>query len=170
MPARASGKCYFTIATAAIKKACGISEIVKPSGDMIQDQATIPIPKTKNPRPKRAERSSIEALSALMRPNMDKQCHRRSLKPNLKPLDVRFRSEDQPLLTRRNAQNIGCASLVEGNPSCHRDLIALFCKTLAHCRSYSRHNRSLKAIHRPGDDTICAPGQAQKPRGTDICR
>ena len=170
MPARASGKCYFTKATTAIKKACGISEIVKPSGDMIQDQASIPIPKTKNPRPKRAERSSIEALSALMRPNMDKQCHRRSLKPNLKPLDVRFRSEDQPLLTRRNAQNIGCASLVEGNPSCHGDLIALFCKTLADCGSYSRHHRSLKAIHRPGNDTICAPGQAQTPRRTDICR
>jgi hypothetical protein len=72
MPARASGKYYFTKATTAIKKACGISEIVKPSGDMIQDQATIPIPKTKSPCPKRAERSSIEALSALMTPNMDK--------------------------------------------------------------------------------------------------
>ena len=72
MHARASGKCYFTKATTAIKKACEISEIDNPLGDMTQDQATMPIPKTKSPCPKRAERSSIEALSAMMMPNMDK--------------------------------------------------------------------------------------------------
>ena len=72
MYARASGKCYFTKATTAIKKAYGISEIDNPLGVITQDQATMPIPKTKSPSSKRAERSSIEALSALMMPNMDK--------------------------------------------------------------------------------------------------